>query len=556
MIRRNLENYTKLQLLGSGTFGQAFLALSNTDQQKCVIKEIDLSKMNDLEQKEAYKEAKILESLKHPNIIKFIEVYYNTPKLCIVMEYADAGDLQNKIKQAKGKFFNENQILDWFIQICLAVRHIHQMKILHRDIKSQNVFLTKSGKCLLGDFGIARVLSETKDYANTVIGTPYYLSPEILENKPYKYESDIWAMGVLLYELCALKPPFDASTMPGLALKIVRGNYEPLPSCFSKELKDLVNQMLKVNPAQRPNIQQILDVSIIKKRLLKTFQQQQQNLKNPIKMPQNSNRPESAKPILSKADKALCLVKAREYRAEKERLLHEFIKKDKEPQNTENLIVKGIAYTPIVQPLVKKNEKFERIRQNLISKIEEKKNSGSKSSRNNNEKNYSPSDNFTEPQLSERDTFGNAVLSKSPIKNKHSPSLLTPSPIKSPKKLEKLQEYSKSTQETEKATPLKRLQKIAKSWTFDKQHKKLLENSTKRSSSRCEKIEESERNNEKITEFNCDFYEIDNNSDIIINDQKLIRKYLNKKFGNENVYKIIENIKSIVFFYTFLIEKR
>jgi NIMA (never in mitosis gene a)-related kinase len=101
-------------------------------------------------------------------------------------------------------------VLNWFTQICLALKHVHDRKILHRDLKSQNIFLTKKGMIKLGDFGIARVLSDTKSKAKTVVGTPYYLSPEIIKSEPYSFKSDIWSLGVLLYEMCALTPPFNA----------------------------------------------------------------------------------------------------------------------------------------------------------------------------------------------------------------------------------------------------------------------------------------------------------------------------------------------------------
>ncbi len=117
------------------------------------------------------------------------------------MEYAECGDLAKAIAQRKSKkqYFDESHILGWFTQICLAIKHVHDRKILHRDIKGQNIFIAKNNSLKLGDFGIARVLNMTHDKARTVVGTPYYLSPEIIENKPYSFKSDIWSIGAVLY---------------------------------------------------------------------------------------------------------------------------------------------------------------------------------------------------------------------------------------------------------------------------------------------------------------------------------------------------------------------
>ena len=93
------------------------------------------------------------------------------------------------------------------------MKHVHDRKILHRDIKCQNVFVTKNNIIKLGDCGIARVLKHTFEVTKSMVGTPYYLSPEIIENKPYSFKSDIWSLGVILYELCALTPPFTAPNM-------------------------------------------------------------------------------------------------------------------------------------------------------------------------------------------------------------------------------------------------------------------------------------------------------------------------------------------------------
>lgn len=220
-----------------------------------------MTNMTEEEKREAIQEGLILEKLDHSNIIKFREVYVdkiNQHTLNIVMDYADGGDLQVRIKSQKGKYFLENQILDWFTQICLAIKHIHDRKILHRDIKSQNIFLTKNGMVKLGDFGIAKCLNFTMDKAKTIVGTPYYLSPEIVHNKPYSFKSDIWSLGVLLYEMCALKMPFDAQNLPLLSLKIIKCSYNPLPPNFSKELRNLVHSMLNIDTNKRPNINEVL----------------------------------------------------------------------------------------------------------------------------------------------------------------------------------------------------------------------------------------------------------------------------------------------------------
>ena len=158
-------------------------------------------------------------------------------------------------------------MIDWFVQICLALKHIHDRKVLHRDIKSQNIFLTKNNIIKLGDFGIAKVLTNTRENAKTMVGTPYYLSPEIIENRPYNFKSDIWSLGILLYEMCSLRPPFDASSLHHLALKIVQGRYSPIPAQYSRELKALTQSLLSVDPSRRPSINQILKTPIVRNRI-------------------------------------------------------------------------------------------------------------------------------------------------------------------------------------------------------------------------------------------------------------------------------------------------
>ena len=241
-----------------------------------VIKQIDIGQMSEEERRETLNEAKILEVLNHPNIVRFREVYKTKKgKLCIVMDYCDDGDMQGKIKtrfktvdrQGKKNYFTEDELLNWFTQIALAMKHCHDKKILHRDLKSQNMFCTKKGIVKLGDFGISRVLSNTRSKAKTVVGTPYYLSPEIIKSESYSFKSDIWSLGVLLYEMAALTPPFNAGSLHQLAQKIIQGNFAPLPTHFSPAVQNLVSMMLKRNPAQRPTIHQLLKVPVIERRI-------------------------------------------------------------------------------------------------------------------------------------------------------------------------------------------------------------------------------------------------------------------------------------------------
>jgi NIMA (never in mitosis gene a)-related kinase len=119
------------------------------------------------------------------------------------MEYAEGGDLAQRINTAKTQrsSFSEETILDWVTQICLAMKHIHDRKIIHRDIKAQNVFLAKDSSIRLGDFGVARILDYTVAKAHTQVGTPYYIAPEILKGRAYTNKADIWSLGILIYEL-------------------------------------------------------------------------------------------------------------------------------------------------------------------------------------------------------------------------------------------------------------------------------------------------------------------------------------------------------------------
>ncbi|XP_017316624.1 serine/threonine-protein kinase Nek1 isoform X3 [Ictalurus punctatus] len=264
-----MDKYEKVKKIGEGSFGKAILVKSKEDGHQYVIKEIGISRMSNKERQESRKEVAVLANMSHPNIVQYKESFEEKGCLYIVMDYCEGGDLFKKINNQKGLLFPEEQILDWFVQICLALKHVHDRKILHRDIKSQNIFLTKDGTVQLGDFGIARVLSSTVELARTCIGTPYYLSPEICENKPYNNKSDIWALGCVLYEMCTLKHAFEAGNMKNLVLNIIRGSYPPVSVHYSQDLRALLGLLFKRNPRERPSVGAILNKPFLARRIQK-----------------------------------------------------------------------------------------------------------------------------------------------------------------------------------------------------------------------------------------------------------------------------------------------
>ncbi|KAJ6238302.1 camk family protein kinase [Anaeramoeba flamelloides] len=218
------------------------------------------------------------------------------------MEFANGGDLREKIERQKdlGQYFSEGEILEMFIQICLALQHIHSKKIIHRDLKLANIFLTKSGQIKVGDFGISKLLQNTLEKAKTVCGTPYYLSPEIINQKPYSYKTDVWSIGIILYELCTLKRAFNGTNIPQLAFKISSSKVDPIPGFYSKHLQRLVYELLERDESKRPTINQILQKSFVRNKIRKMRYEYKRKIQNYYskKKSKNQNLNRLHKPLL------------------------------------------------------------------------------------------------------------------------------------------------------------------------------------------------------------------------------------------------------------------
>eukprot|EP00892_Ulva_mutabilis_P012895 jgi/Ulvmu1/9979/UM059_0028.1 len=231
--------------------------------ESVVVKAVRVDTLDEDERQRALQEAQTLSYLRHTNIIRYHDVRYNEKEsaLYIIMEHATGGDLAALIKQraCQRRPFNEDFILLVFVQVMLAVSHVHARGYLHRDVKASNVFLMGHDNIVkLGDFGLAKPTQAPHNLAETTVGTPCYCSPEMCENKPYSAKSDIWSLGCLLYELTTLKHAFHGSTLPALIVNILQGRFPPVPSRFSIHLRSLICSMLAQNPARRPTADSIL----------------------------------------------------------------------------------------------------------------------------------------------------------------------------------------------------------------------------------------------------------------------------------------------------------
>ena len=265
----SLENFILGKILGKGSYGSVRIVERKKDHKIYAMKSVIINILGEKEKLNSFNEVRLLASLKHQNIIDYKESFFdeNSKTLNIVMEFADDGDLKTKIADTlkNNLSFEESTIWNVLIQTLEGLKYLHKNNIIHRDLKSANIFLTKNGLIKIGDLNVSTIAK--KGVANTQTGTPYYASPEIWNDKPYNSKCDIWSLGCIIYEMTTLHVPFRATSLQQLYCRIMKGIYPKISSKYSNELKHIIKIILNVDAQKRPSAEELLKNEIILKKI-------------------------------------------------------------------------------------------------------------------------------------------------------------------------------------------------------------------------------------------------------------------------------------------------
>ena len=268
--------YLRKEKIGEGACGTAFIVQRVSDGARFVAKEVDLSSMSEHERCLAEEEIKCLSTTHHFAVLKLIEHVREGERLILITEFADAGDLRRQIRARaqSSAYFDERAVWQVLLQVLLAFSHIHGRNILHRDVKPANIFVTKQGLVKIGDFGLSRVYDTSVStlVATSYVGTRPYVAPELWLREKYNEKADMWSIGVTMYEMMALRRPFDVGTdanlAEGTAHDVVSGVVPPpLPSCYKNELKAIVMRLLDRDSSARPSALELLRYHCVQEQL-------------------------------------------------------------------------------------------------------------------------------------------------------------------------------------------------------------------------------------------------------------------------------------------------
>ena len=266
----NMENFHILDTIGYGSYGKVVKVRNKKTNKLYALKNINVLAKGQKERHNILVELHILAYCKCPFILKLHHCIYQNYIVGIITSYLEKGDLNRVIKTYNddGCYLPESLIWSYFIQICYALEYLHKNNIIHRDIKTRNILVSHNNYIKVGDFGVSKILKKGK-LASTVIGTPVYMSPEIINSNLYDHKIDIWSLGCVLYEMIMLKPPFNSKSIYHLMKNINSVSYPKIINkCnYSSSLLDLVSKLLKLNPKERLSVKNILALNSISSRI-------------------------------------------------------------------------------------------------------------------------------------------------------------------------------------------------------------------------------------------------------------------------------------------------
>ena len=249
-----MDRFRIERLLGKGSFGSVRKVVRTADGKVYAMKIVKMPYFTSEDAKNALNEVRLLASLKHPHIVRFYEAFLHQNTLRIVMEYAKGGDLARLIERhsrrpaGRRRGLDEARIWRWALQLTAALDYLHRRDILHRDLKPANCFLDGEGRVRIGDLNISKALRRGRRrqaLAQTKIGTPYYMAPEVWVGRRYGAECDMWSLGCLLYQLAALDVPFTGRSVSELSRNIQVRTVRRIPTRYSDDLWGVIQGLLR-----------------------------------------------------------------------------------------------------------------------------------------------------------------------------------------------------------------------------------------------------------------------------------------------------------------------
>lgn len=265
------KGYKVLQKVGQGTYATVFKAIQQKDGTTVAIKAISVAKLSAKQTESTLNEIRIICSVSHPNIVKYYDAFIDefNRDLYVIMEFLGGGDLSDNIEymQKSNNHFSESQIWGYVLQILQGLAELHKRGVIHRDVKPANLFLSADKKGLkIGDMNTSKIL-QNDAMTQTVIGTPYYLAPEIWLNAKYDYRCDVFSLGCVVYEMAMLRPPFRASNVQELFKNVLKGYFAPLSKEYSRDLSDFIKVCLIGNIKKRPSASKLLQTDVVRHQL-------------------------------------------------------------------------------------------------------------------------------------------------------------------------------------------------------------------------------------------------------------------------------------------------